>query len=155
MLRIFYLSNISVVNFNKRLKSHFVNAQNRYKQRGDKFLLILNEAAKCEAFQIIKEYLCPPFFFPITTLMLRKKTSSSSSQAHFSSASHAEKPQKYRSTDLFGDLSDRKVETAVVLDCTEKQDLRYLEIHRDVNNQIHKNQETNLTLLISLQVMLK
>lgn len=73
MLRIFYLSNISAVNFNKRLKSHFVNAQNRYKQRGDKFLLILNEAAKCEAFQIIKEYLCPPFFFPHDNLDVKKE----------------------------------------------------------------------------------
>lgn len=68
--------------FNKRLKGYFVNAWNKYKQKGDNFLLLLNNAAKRETFQIIKQMFMASLLLPITISMLSKKNFSLS-QAHF------------------------------------------------------------------------
>lgn len=89
------------MNFNKRLKGYFVNAWNKYKQRGENFLFLLNSAAKRETFQIIKQMFMASLLLPITISMLSKKNFSLS-QAQFFSASHAVQPKKHTSTGLIG-----------------------------------------------------
>lgn len=120
------------MNFDKRLKGYFVNAWNKYKQRGDNFLFLLKNTAKRETFQIIKQMFMASLLLPITISTLSKKNFSMSQTQTFSiSSGRAKKAQSTGLIEAFW----QKVETAVVLDNTENQDLRYLEIYCDANNK--------------------